>query len=129
MKHKKLNAIIISVIATIAIVVTICLMVAYRSEITQYSINYYEGNIVYYIEAKPNYILVEERAVINCIKAPCEPIKKSEYRINYTPEYRQAFENIFAHRGKTEISTSSGKADSDLGEENARIIRQIIYRY
>jgi hypothetical protein len=129
MKHKKLNAIIISVIATIAIVVTICLMVAYRSEITQYSINYYEGNIVYYIDAKPNHILVEKRTVINCIKAPCEPIKESERRIDYTPEYRQAFENIFAHRGKTAISTSSGKADSDLGEENARIIRQLIYRY
>ena len=127
--HKKIIAIIISIIATIAIVVTICLMVASRSEITQYAINYYEGNTVYYVEAKPDYILVEERTVINCIKAPCEPIKRSEYRIDYTPEYRQAFDNIFAHRDETEISTSAGKADSDLGAENARIIRQIIYRY
>lgn len=71
--HKKLNAIIISVIATIAIVVTICLMVAYRSEITKYSINYYEGNIVYYIDAKPDHTAKPSRISLRIAAKPKSP--------------------------------------------------------
>ena len=124
--HKKHIAIVISIIATIAIVVTICLMIAFRAETTLYSIHYYyKGNIVFYFDAKPNYILVEERSIIQCIKDPCEPNKVSESRIDYTPEYRAMFEDVFKDRTEKQIAITDDDMKSVLGDHNAAVLTQL----
>ncbi len=64
---------------------------------TEYTIHYmdYSSSRAYYIYARQKDILVEKRNIVQCIQAPCDPIKSGEFTVTYKPAYREMFDTLF----------------------------------
>ena len=90
-----------------------------------YEIIYYdEGYLVYDITAT-NVINVEVSEQIVCVKAPCNPIHLTSYKVPYEKKYRDLFEELFSDTDSNKISITR----KDIGYADYVVLSEILSKY
>lgn len=127
-KKPLIIGIIVAIIAIVATIATVILLSrgGEQAQKSNYSIHFYEGNMAYYMDVKDDKIHVEEREVIVCIQAPCDPIKKGEYTVEYKPEYRTLFETIYENFEKQGDFIRIGSSDDTVSPEIIKQLQEIV---
>ena len=130
-KYKEIGlAALIVILIAILIGIVIWIILAARLESVDntdgvnYTVHYYGSSIESYnIEAKDDYIVVKKlEQRVQCIQAPCDPVVVDSFRVDYTDEYRELFEELFeGHDGKF-ISISASEASSEEKEVLEEIV-------
>ena len=115
-KSHKTQKLLLPIIAIVICVVAILVIIGFKlcqSQQVNYTIAYYTGNNLYEIKARKSTILIEKKDVVQCIKAPCNPIHVSSHTIAYKDDYRKLFERLSSN-DSTEITIHGDVASSDL---------------
>ena len=82
----------------------------------------YNSDFKYVLEVKKSYIKVNKYDVIECIKAPCEPIKIDSFNVSYKEEYKKFIESLFRNSISNELTINY----SDLDNDDIKIMSLIV---
>lgn len=87
-----------------------------------YIIHYYSGLFTYDIEVKKKNMLVRKKEIVQCIKAPCEPIEIDNFKVKYKDEYKKLIKNLFKNEKSNEITISK----TMVNEDDIKILSSIV---
>ena len=83
-------------------------------------LDFYLGNKLYSINFKKNYIHIDLKDVVMCIQAPCNPIKRDEFKIDYKDEYYDLINNLFGEKDYLSLY------DKDIDRDNKILLYEIV---
>ncbi len=91
-------------------------------------IHYYYGYYLFDIEINEEKLDVTRYTVVQCIQAPCDPIKDKMFTVNNKDEYDELFNRIFSNSEEKEKTIYSDKLSNDeyqvlldiIGEKDIR---------
>ena len=90
------------------------------------TVKYYNGNMIYEIKQQNNRFTIVVQEQVQCIQAPCDPIKVDQFDISLVEsinKLKEIFDYVFSDSSKTEISIS----DTDLKVEDLNILKNILF--
>lgn len=76
-------------------------------------IHYYVGNSEYDIKPSGKYLAIDENEVIYCIKAPCDPIHKTSFKVMYKEEYYLLIQELLRNKDSNDITIYTSDLDDN----------------
>ena len=76
-----------------------------------YIIHYYSNYYLYDIKVNNSKLDIIVYEVIQCIQAPCDPIKRDSYSIDYEKDYKKLFDKLYDDYKKEEFTIYSDELD------------------
>ena len=82
-------------------------------KIDNYNIVFSYNYDQYNIETKDNKIYVTKYNIVQCVKAPCNPIKDKTYEVELNKEYKEFIENLFKDKNDNTITIYKDMLDNN----------------
>lgn len=92
-----------------------------KADIDHYIVHY-NGNDHYDIETLDDHIQVKRSEIVECFQAPCDPVYKETFNVDYTEDYIELIKGLFRDVEGNEITVNS----YELTSEEVRLISTMV---
>ena len=92
-----------------------------KADIDHYIVHY-NGNDHYDIETLDDHIQVKRSEIVECFQAPCDPVYKETFNVDYTEDYIELIKGLFRDVEGNELTVNS----YELTSEEVRLISTMV---
>lgn len=127
----KINKIVLCVLSVLIIICIVVSKIDFKTveiEGTSYTIRYedYSKALIYDMEVSSldsaKKIIVTEKEQVICFQAPCDPISRNKYTVDYTEEYKEYFNKKFSNKKNNIVYIDR----ESMTDEDYKIISKIL---
>ena len=96
------------------------------SEKNNYVVHYKNNYNSYDITLNNDNIQVEKYDIVQCVKAPCNPVKSKSFTIKTTNEYKAFIKKLFKDNNKNEVTITNDNLDDEQTNNLSNILDEDI---